>query len=253
MSAKRDRRIMADVSGLAEDDHLGRYPWGKFRIKPALTATLHTVLASFKGVGFFLACNFTSLVLIAGICYLSYALLGKERVQCYIDTSIWKNPNYSMNVCEYRSRWNVENEEQRQKLELDSNPHLQARHALQENSTTLAAMKDAVLIQTADVFLAFAKATGLNATLQGLVNETVKMIDPLGGAHHDTPVNRTAYNTTLHTLYVPGFSDPSTWIPSRPDNLTFIDRLTVQSQVVTNLASEIFLMVSRAANSSFWT
>jgi len=158
-----------------------------------------------------------------------------------------------MAVCEYRTRWNVENEEQRQRLELDSNPRLQARHELLENSTTFEAMRDGVLIQSADFILAIAKITGLNATLERLVNETVKMIDPLGGAHHDTPVNRTAYNTTLHTLYVPGFSDPSTWIPSRPDNLTFIDRLTEQSQVVTNLASEIFLMVSRAANSSFWT
>jgi len=87
--------------------------------------------------------------------------------------------------------------------------------------------------------------------VQILLNEAVRMIDPLGGDRMNSTVNATLYSPTFHSLYVPGLSPTSqTHVTYTPDNLSFLDRISHQSEVVTVLATELFLLVSRAVNAT---
>jgi len=156
-------------------------------------------------------------------------------------------------VCTLRERRGVDNEEQRQQKEDEANPRSKAKHAKlkEENATNFDAFMQGIQYQTADIVASLARAVGQNATVQILLNESVRMIDPLGGELMNSTVNASLYGPTFHSLYVPGLSPPSqTNATSTADNLSLLDRFSYQSQVVTVLAAELFLLVSRAVNAT---
>jgi hypothetical protein len=158
-----------------------------------------------------------------------------------------------MAVCALRERRGVDNEEQRQQKEDEANPRSKAKHAKleEENATNFEAFTQGLQYQTVDIIASLARAVGENATVNILLNEAARMIDPLGGDLMNSTVNATLYSPTLHSLYVPGLSPTSqTHVTYTPDNLSFLDRISHQSEVVTVLATELFLLVSRAVNAT---
>ena len=246
------RSLLAHASGLPEDDYLGRHIYNVCGIKPLANLSYHAVLALCRQMTLTNAILFCASLIVAGLVYLGYRFYS--QLKCLYDNGILSGHLWaSMTACALRERRGVDNEEQRQQKEDEANPRSKAKHAKleEENATNFEAFTQGLQYQTADIIASLARAAGENATVHILLNEAVRMIDPLGGDHMNSTVNTTLYTPTFHSLYVPGLSPTSqTNATYTPDNLSLLDRFSYQSQVVTVLATELFLMVSRAVNAT---
>jgi len=248
---RKARSLLAHASGLPEDDYLGRHIWNVCGIKPLVTLSYHAVLALCRQMTLTNAVLFCTSLVGAGLAYLGYKYY--TQLKCLYDTGFLSQPLSSLTVCTLRERRGVDNEEQRQQKEDEANPRSKAKHAKleEENATNFDAFMQGIQYQTADIVASLARAVGENATVNILLNEAARMIDPLGGDLMNSTVNATLYSPTFHSLYVPGLSPTSqTDVTYTPDNLSFLDRMSHQSQVVTVLATELFLLVSRAVNAT---